>query len=160
MKTSLTVLFIIFTSFLNAQNDSIKINTKNIIYKNINGYDLIEYFFNVADTLRIPFKKYYIEGKNGINKGFLNLTMSDIDVQDGLILTEIPFSQNVTKSHVFLDSKELSGVKIGIFKDALAVNWNNGELVNSVNFKNLTLRFDFESIGVTLNNNSYITRSL
>ena len=40
MKTSLTVLFIIFTSFLNAQNDSIKINTKNIIYKNINGYDL------------------------------------------------------------------------------------------------------------------------
>lgn len=124
------------------------------------GEEYVEYFFNVADTLRIPFNNYYIKNENFKNKGFLNLTMSDIDVEDGLIITKIPFSQNVTKSHVFLDSKEVSGARIGIYEGFLSVNYNNGELVNNVIFKNLTLRFEFETIGSTLNNNSYVTKSL
>lgn len=124
------------------------------------GEEYVEYFFNVADTLRIPFNNYYIRNENFKSIGFLNLTMDDIDIEQGLIITKIPFSQDVTKSHVFLDSKEISGVKIGIFEGFLSVNYNNGELVNNVIFKNLTLRFEFETIGSTLNNNSYVTKSL
>ncbi|HCY81553.1 MAG TPA: hypothetical protein DHV22_08115 [Xanthomarina gelatinilytica] len=121
-----------------------------------------DYNFTISNDIDIPIsiKKYYIEGKNGINKGFLNLTMEDVDVEEGLIITKIPFSKYITKSHIFKDNKEIAGPEIGVFKGFLAVKWNNGEFIKNTPFKNLTLRFDFEDIESSLLPTAYVTKNI